>query len=514
MRSMTIFNYLLEATVFGSVLILLIIAVRALLRQRLGNRPIYAAWLLAALRLLLPITIPNPAMDEFRPGFSADVQARPVADQVRQRVIDAGYEVSARISSSGEDLIGGLAQETTLGNTGRWFLIGWLALCLLVAGWLLWRRLRFCRRVKQHRVRLLDGEQLKDYQALCERYKVKPVPVYWVDRQSTGCVVGIWKPFIALPLSTPEVHVPLVLAHELCHRKAHDNLWGVVRILCCAIHWFNPLVWLAAWFSWTDSELACDDRVTARLQDMDRLAYANAIVSAAELRDDGAAGVGASFTDQHLRRRVTSIIQCVKGSRWAVAIGSLLAAVALIFSFATSESEPLPTISAVPGVSWTEAATPITSDAQAIATARRFLESPFISMDTAACTFTAQSENGGWRVEASDGRTVYPIVLRYSDQGQLLEYDGSCALEPYTFADYTYTHRTLTDSVTEYITAFMSAQLPGEGWLRGEIISDVRSGDVRVLTIHLKDAQTTVCDLTLQVEPTPRILYCRPAQRG
>ena len=51
MRSMTVFNFLLEATVIGSVIILLVIAVRALLRDRLGSRAIYAAWLLVAVRL-------------------------------------------------------------------------------------------------------------------------------------------------------------------------------------------------------------------------------------------------------------------------------------------------------------------------------------------------------------------------------------------------------------------------------------------------------------------------------
>lgn len=69
MRSMTVFNYLLEATVIGSVIILLVIAVRALLRDRLGSRAIYVAWLLVALRLLLPLSLPNPVMDEFRPAF-------------------------------------------------------------------------------------------------------------------------------------------------------------------------------------------------------------------------------------------------------------------------------------------------------------------------------------------------------------------------------------------------------------------------------------------------------------
>ena len=510
MRSMTVFNYLLEATVFGSVLILLVIAARSLLRQRLGNRAIYGAWVLVAVRLLLPLTLPNPVMDEFRPGFSADVAARPVADQVRQRVIDAGYEASALIGFAGQDALGGLARETSMGNTGRWFLIGWLTVCVLVAVWLFWRRLRFCRRARQNRVRPLEGKPLEDYHALCQRYKVKPIPVYLVDRQTASCVVGIARPFIALPLSTPEVHVPLVLAHELCHHKSRDNFWGVIRILCCAVHWFNPLVWLAAWLSWTDSELACDDRVTARLQDMDRLAYANAIVSAAELREAEAVGFGASFTDKHLRRRVTSIIHCVRGSRWGVAVGSLLAAVVLAFSFATSESEPLPTIAAVPGVVWTETPAPLNTQAEALACARRFLESEFIGVDTADYAFTVQEEAEQWRVEAAGGGARYPIVLRYAKTGQLQEYDGTCALESYTFSDYSYTHHTLTGSVSEYLRAFMAAHMPDCAWDVATIMSDVRSKEVRVITVLLKDEKgASICDLTLQVEPEARVLYCR-----
>ena len=52
MRSMTVFNYLLEAALFGSIFILLVTALRALFRRRLGSRAVYAAWLLPALRLL------------------------------------------------------------------------------------------------------------------------------------------------------------------------------------------------------------------------------------------------------------------------------------------------------------------------------------------------------------------------------------------------------------------------------------------------------------------------------
>ncbi len=51
MRSMTLFNFLLEATLIGSALILLVMAARALLRGRISNRILYALWLVVALRL-------------------------------------------------------------------------------------------------------------------------------------------------------------------------------------------------------------------------------------------------------------------------------------------------------------------------------------------------------------------------------------------------------------------------------------------------------------------------------
>lgn len=95
--------------------------------------------------------------------------------------------------------------------------------------------------------------------------------------------------------------------------------------------------------------MACDDRVTAKLQDIDRLAYANSIVSASGRSGNAACvhATGTTLTGRHLRQRVTAVIRCVRGNRWAIALGSLAAAAVLLVSFATSESEPLPTVANV-----------------------------------------------------------------------------------------------------------------------------------------------------------------------
>ncbi len=514
MRSMTIFNFLLEASVIGSVLILLVIAVRALLRERLGSRAIYAAWFLVAVRLLLPLSLPNPAMDEFRPGLSTDVEARPVADQVRQRVIDAGLKMSDMVGDNASGPLRSFALQTSSGNTGKWILMGWAVVALCVAAWMLARGVRFFRRVRRDRVSELQGERLERYRGLCARYGVKPLPVYYVDKLSDVRLVGVFRRFIAVPVDLPEEQLTLLLAHEICHQRTHAPLWNVIRSLCLILHWFNPLVWLAAYLSRVDCEMACDDRVTSKLQDIDRLAYANVIVSASERA--GGRPSDFSLTGKHLRQRITSIIRSVRVNRWGVILRSLAAAIVLVISFATSESEPLPTVTHVPEVSWTASVIPLNSAEEAVACAMRFMQSPFVGENTTNYHFTAAGDTDGWRVEARATADTLPIVLRFSRDGYVLEYDGTRTLDGLSFTDNTYTHRTFTDSVDEYICAFMAALVPGQTWSGASATADVRAGQVRLVDGILHDETgTAVCEVTLQVEPGARVLYFRtfsPAQ--
>lgn len=509
MRSMTVFNYLLEATVLGSVLILLLVTVRALLRDRLGSRVIYTGWALTALRLLLPLSLPNPAMDEFRPGLSTDTGARPVADQIRQRIIDAGNSVGEWLPWDGNPAAA-FASHMRRGLSGRWVLFAWgaAALCVGVFLWIRYRK--FENTVRRNRVRALEGEELALLDTLCERYGVrKKIPVYFADRITSGCIAGVWEPFIALPLNMPREYLPLALSHQLCHWKARDPFWGMMRGICCAVHWFNPLVWMGAWLSYRDSEMACDDCVTAKLHDMDRLAYANVIVSVSH--KEVAMSMGATVTNRHLRQRVTAVIRCVKGSRVGIAITSFVAALVLIVSFATRESEPLPTIQAVPAVAWSAAAVPISGDMDAIACARRFLESDFVGLDTSARSFTARYNGTQWMIHTQTATEPRPITLRYSHDGYLLEYDGTAWLDDVVFADHSYTHRTLTESVSSYLHAFMNANVPGLRLSRAVADRDMRAGDVRLLDCRILNEQgETVCLVDLQVEPVVRIVYCMP----
>ena len=89
-----------------------------------------------------------------------------------------------------------------------------------------------------------------------------------VDKDRTIPVVwGIFRPQLLLPAEAEQwnaAQLRSVLLHELAHLRRRDPLTQLLTQLACALHWFNPLVWLAAWRLHVERERACDDLVLAR----------------------------------------------------------------------------------------------------------------------------------------------------------------------------------------------------------------------------------------------------------
>ncbi len=351
-RSMSYFNFLLEATLAGSVLIVVVLILRRVFRQKIGSKLVYLAWALVAVRLLLPVAIPNPLMDGLRPTYSTDAEARPVADQIRVRVQDAMSEASYRLSSAAYEsdsqaaqnlamLMHEMAAYTEYGWLGKAYLLLYVAGGVAVLAVFGAQHARFRRRLKKSAVGTLEGEQLALYQALCQRMNVKQLPVALVDPLPSPCLVGVLRPVIALPLTLPPDALGEALAHELCHYRALDNWWALLRCLCCAVHWFNPLVWLAGRISKTDCELACDERVIAGLTPEERLHYAGTLVTTAKLAYIPKAGVlatGMTMTGKRLKRRVNAILHAQAVRRAAAALVAAFLLVLTVAAFSTAES--------------------------------------------------------------------------------------------------------------------------------------------------------------------------------
>lgn len=131
-----------------------------------------------------------------------------------------------------------------------------------------------------------------------------------------------------------------MLTHEVCHLKNHDHLWSLLRLVCCTVHWFNPLVWIAADMSRTDTELRCDDRVVKPMNAEQKKAYANILVLAAARRSAPGVAVlatGMTMTGKKLKTRVLTVLKGKEPLRWLTVTFCVLASMCLVGAFATSE---------------------------------------------------------------------------------------------------------------------------------------------------------------------------------
>ena len=259
MRSAVIYNFLIEANIMASIAILLMIPLRKLLRKQLGNSALCFGWLLTAVRLLCPLSLPNPFIHEIRPAYVYDMTIRPIAGQIKIRLIDAITDLGTVFWRAGNQQAANEMQKAAVGvdYNGYPAILAWIwmAVCILVLLWFVFRNIQFRKALKDNRIEEISGELKEMYLQLCEERNVTPVPVYFTDPVPGACLVGILKPYIVLPVITAPKDVKNVLIHEICHLKNRDQIWGILRLLCCAIHWFNPLVWLAASMSRTDCEL-------------------------------------------------------------------------------------------------------------------------------------------------------------------------------------------------------------------------------------------------------------------
>ena len=115
--------------------------------------------------------------------------------------------------------------------------------------------------------RVLDAPWMKMAIALASEVGVPSnITFLRTTRGSMPMACGLLQPAVIMPAEAdawPADRLRVVLLHELAHVKRRDCLTHALAQLACAVHWFNPLAWIAARQVRTERERACDDLVLA-----------------------------------------------------------------------------------------------------------------------------------------------------------------------------------------------------------------------------------------------------------
>lgn len=147
-------------------------------------------------------------------------------------------------------------------------------------------------------------------------------------------VFGVVKPNIYLPMHMDEGTAAYVIAHEHAHLARRDHWWKVLSYLVLALHWFNPLVWVAYILFCRDIELACDEKVVKGLDGAARADYSQALLSCAAPKR-AVAACPLAFGEGNIKMRVKSALHYKKPAFW-VAAAAVLAVVIVAVCFLTN----------------------------------------------------------------------------------------------------------------------------------------------------------------------------------
>ena len=344
----------------SSLLILLIIGLRKLAWKKISPTLQYGLWLLVAIRLLLPFQIGSSSLslenlfpqktlvqEEVQiptsdthdlpiqspitsPTPTEAMQELPITEQVMeelplpseecpiQEVVPvAPHPNETQVSDTIAGTPSGSVEQTqksrlTL-SANQILNLVWFIGFVTMAAWFTAVNIRFQKTAMEDAVRI-EVPQI-------------PLPVYESNNILSPCMVGLFRPRILLSPGDSPTSRAHILTHEYTHYRHKDHIWSFIRGLCLCIHWFNPLVWVAAYLSKEDCEMACDHSTINTLGDSERIPYGYTLVETVKKAGHpdsvlcSATTMGGGMSQ--MRRRFNRITQKPKKLLW-VAISLLL----------------------------------------------------------------------------------------------------------------------------------------------------------------------------------------------
>ena len=158
--------------------------------------------------------------------------------------------------------------------------------------------------------------------------------VYEADGVKTPFLLGLFRPSVYLPFGMDERSREFVLMHENAHLKGLDHVLKPLGWALLAVHWFNPLVWVAFALFSKDIELACDERVIRGLGADDRADYSRTLLELS-VNKRRIAACPLAFGEANIKERVKNVLNYKKPTLWII-IAAVIVTVFITGCFLTN----------------------------------------------------------------------------------------------------------------------------------------------------------------------------------
>jgi len=360
---LSIFDWVWNTSARVSVLIILLLLVKYLLKNKIGARLHYLLWSVLIVSLLLPwapqssfslYNLTNFEMQKNSPIIggantsqitsSVDVGFSGVETGNRLEPITAAQKPQHILINTGESL----KSIATSPFTQRLLFFIWIIGIGVFIAATVWVNRRFIQRIKGQSV--VDTKLLMALKEAKNKLNIKAeVPLIQTMEITSPSLFGLFSPRLLIPVGILEEfnseQLNHVFVHELLHLKRKDVLVNWLTRGLLILHWFNPILWYAFYKLREDQEIACDAITLEHIGINDAKEYAYTLIKLVETnsrlsRITSLANLSGSRSQ--IRRRITMLKFFHKATlKWSLLAVTVVGALAFVtLTTATNASTP------------------------------------------------------------------------------------------------------------------------------------------------------------------------------
>ena len=272
-----VFKLIFWTSVYSSLVAIIIIISKKLLKNIISPRWHYILWVILILKLLIPFG-PESNISLF--NAVPQMQSSSISN-----VTDMVTPIVGIQENTTEAYILPESSFSAFEALQKAVPYIWFAGLIIMICWLLIANIHLRYKIKKTSIEVPDSVSQIFNECKATMGVKRNITLIVQDAISSPAIINVFKPKVLVTSKIAELEykdISYILLHELAHCKRNDTFVNQVLAVLQCIHWFNPLIWYCFKLVRQDMELATDEKVLESFGDSCQKDYGNALLNVVE----------------------------------------------------------------------------------------------------------------------------------------------------------------------------------------------------------------------------------------
>lgn len=325
---------LLSLSISGSILALILLSAKPLIKHRLSKLVQYYIWIIVLLRLIVPFSFENSIMNNVFYSNEETTISTNESSVITNKPIDDFNEESYNTTSIVKQNIQNNVEKLNNNKNKHsmnykdifnkygihlWLLGVIIFLIVNISGYF-----KFLKHLKKGYKPAKESEIYLLNTLIKKRINIRLLRNSLIN---TPMLIGVFRPCIIIPdVNLDDVQLKNILIHEITHQRHYDVGIKWLTMVVTSIHWFNPVMHFIKKEINNACELACDEGVIKHLTNKEKQDYGDTLISFAQEQSYSIGVLQATMIEEKnsLKERLVSIMKYNNKSNIVVIISVIL----------------------------------------------------------------------------------------------------------------------------------------------------------------------------------------------